>query len=243
MPRALLLFPALLALSLGSARALAEDAESAPNPHYHNHDGFYLSLALGPSYVSSSLSSTGPGGVVDDTTNATSSSIGTTISGTALGGQLLIGGTPVEGLVVGGGTMGNVVFGSNRSWNGTSRPMNGYSAGLLGPFVDYYFDPHEGLHLQVLAGLADVAENSTGPGASSTIVWGYGGSIGFGNDWWIGPDWSLGILFRGQVARLSTSIPSGTYGSSPGNEDVLGTNLSESQTLWTAGLLMTATYQ
>jgi hypothetical protein len=240
MPNTPVFASALFALFFVAPYALAQDGERAPDAHYHNHDGFYLSLALGPSYVSSSLATSGAT-VQDVTTGATSSSIDTTINGSALGGQLLIGGTPVDGLVVGGGSMGNFVFSSNRSWNGVSRPMHGYSVGLLGPFVDYYFDSHEGLHLQALAGLADASENSSG--STSTLLWGYGGAIGFGNDWWVGPDWSLGILFRGQVARLSTSNDPSTYSSSPGNPDLMGSGLSETQTLWTAGLLMTATYQ
>lgn len=64
---------------------------------------------------------------------------------------------------------GNFVFSPTRSWNGVSRPMHAYSFGLRGPFVDYYLDPREGLHLQALLGVPGGAENASG--STSDALW------------------------------------------------------------------------
>ncbi len=142
-------------------------------------------------------------------------------------------------MVVGGGTMGTVLFSPSRSWNGSSRELHDYRVGLLGPFVDYTFVESIGLHAQLLMGLANVAEN--GSGSTTTTAWGFGVSLGLGVGTWVSRTLCLGVLFRGQLAHVSTSRTENAYGGSPGNPDLLGIGVNESQTLFSGGLLVDLT--
>lgn len=230
-----LLAPILaLASSLSPSIARAQDKEWALAPH----EGFYLSVALGPTYVSSSMTTTATG-LKDVTSGNTDASQSTTISSLALGGQVLVGGTIEPNLVLGGGSVGNVLFSPSRSWNGQSRSMHGYNLNLLGPFVDYTIEPSLALHLQVLVGAADATEN---PSGSATLVWGYGASVGVGIGNWVSRTLCIGLLLRGQLAHLSTSKDANVYSSSPGNTDLAGIGLSESQNVFSGGLLVDLTY-
>lgn len=98
--------------------------------------------------------------------------------------QLILGGTLLPGLVVGGGAIGDP------------------GLGVFGPFVRYYPDPKEGLYAQLMVGPAtatgdfDDEDDDQGVGA--------GVSAGAGYDFWIGDEWSAGVL--GRVTFISAGI-------------------------------------
>jgi hypothetical protein len=137
------------------------------DPTVRNHDGFYLRMALGAGPVFSSEA-----------------------SGVGIPSELAFGETPAKGLVLGVGNYGVVI----------PKPETDRGAGQLafnawGPFVDYYFDPELGAHVQAsvmfvfgLSSRKDDVEAAYGPG--------YGSMLGGGYEWWVAEQWSLGVLLR-----------------------------------------------
>jgi len=155
------------------------------------HDGFYLRLGLGLSYVVDSVQST----VFDEAS----------MSGAGLADELAIGGTPAPGLVVGGAIQDASAFAPALRIDGDERDGGPSSLGLslIGPFLDYYFDPAQGLHAQALVGLGVLTADD-----SRDLPVGFGASVGIGYEWWVGGESSLGLTARLVYARLSYD-PSG----------------------------------
>ena len=116
--------------------------------------------------------------------------------------ELTFGGAVRPGVILGGGFFTSSVLSSERTVDGLMPPdevMTGSgNFTLVGPFVDWYFDPRRGLHLQAAAGFAtvrgwDFPEAEDNPDAVSV---GGGLMLGFGYDWWASEQWSVGILAR-----------------------------------------------
>jgi hypothetical protein len=145
-------------------------SEPPPRGHYL-HDGFYLRYSLGPGV--GHISGTSPGGSFGDT-------------GAGIVDIFAIGGTLPGGVVLGGASM--------------ALYSKGSLGAVIGPFVDWFPDPHEGWHLG-----ADVGIGSTvflgpppeSPGvAADSILSGYGLGAAFfaGHDFWIAPQASVGLM-------------------------------------------------
>lgn len=178
----------LVVAAIVSSSAIAR-AESAPRVH----DGFYLRLGAGLAFVRDSS-------VIE---NANEDS-GTLVGG-GPAGELSIGGTPAPGLVVGGGLQGATAFRPRAAIAGQSgtvdHPLTVVS---FGPFVDYYFDPRRGLHLQAFAGYAALGY-AYGRGLTRKTAGGGILSVGFGDEWFVSDQWSIGVLGRLQLAHTSDS--------------------------------------
>ena len=156
------------------------------------HDGFFLSLATGIGFNTTSV------GTDPEPSNAPDVSL----SGITVGGHLAIGGTPAPGLVIGGISQGAHTFSPKvKSGNNEFDNDGDFSGNILGPFVDYYFDPNGGLHLQGVLGFATVED---GEDATDGLAQGFGLSLGLGHEWWVGEQWGIGVL--GRVQFLSTSV-------------------------------------
>jgi hypothetical protein len=147
-------------------------------PGAYRHDGFYLRYpSLGPAYMS--LFGNGPAGPAS-------------ISGMGYEGSGAIGGTPAEGLVVAGA--GSVAFGASTTMNGAVAGRQGKATAallMLGVLVDWYPVPSEGWHAGGLLGFAMPSVTDAAGYSSQGLAW--GASIHGGYDWWIGPQWSLGL--------------------------------------------------
>lgn len=170
MKRALL----LTALSLLPSTAKADDSELA-------HEGLYIRASGGYGGTLSTVQKTDG-------------------SGTALarggGGafQLMIGGTPYEGLVV--GVVGAMPHGGSvKTGDGGA---GGLSLSLLGLFGDYYPDATAGLHFGAAAGYG--IANYSG-GLEPAVSRGVGGLAFVGYDLWFADNWSLALMlqFHGQL--------------------------------------------
>ena len=183
-----------------------EAAPAAPPPPAmaeegaHTHDGFFLRLGLNAGYSSVSQSIEAGGQEAE----------GPTLSGfPSWGFDLYLGGTPVDGLVLGG--MLTTVT--------TSSPTRGAYGGFpeaeldgtmllagVAFFANYYFDPSAGLHLQALLGYAAVdfvdAEGQSGGNDPSGPMLGFG----VGYDFWIGDEWSIGPFGRLLYAPTSVEV-------------------------------------
>ena len=165
------------------------------------HDGFYARLTVGFFY--SEFLGRGPQG------NALVSSAGTDLN-------LTLGGTVARGLVIGGTIRGAL----SGLWEirGTfvGGPPGDTAAGsllLLGPMLDWYPVAEEGWHVGGAAGLGGLglldyqARIIALGNAFAVSLWG-------GYDWWVAPQWSIGLLTSLSTATTSEvdyrlNVPSG----------------------------------
>lgn len=153
------------------------------------HDGFYLQLNAGLGYLSSSAEAAGTK---------------VTYSGVTIPSSLLIGGT-VGPLVIGGAFFGDYAPSPSASVNG-SAAMSFTDVTMtligIGMFADYYVDPHGGLHFQPFVGWGGLNTsykgNSGGSDPTGLVL-----ALGGGYDWWVGDEWSIGVMGRLAYAPLS----------------------------------------
>ena len=153
------------------------------------HDGFYLELGLGLGYLS---------------TTAEAGPFETTLSGMTIPSHLLLGGTPVPGLVIGGGVMTDYSFSpSGETSGGQTVTLNDVSLYLvgIGAFVNYYLKPEGGLHIQLFGGFGALEATQNGNAGGSDPV-GLIIAPGVGYDFFIGSEWSFGVLGRFAYAPL-----------------------------------------
>jgi hypothetical protein len=155
------------------------------------HDGFYLRMSLGGGSVAAR-------GYRSDSAGAEQEY---SFEGNAVQGDLLIGGTPMPGLVLGGAYLGSYAARSQETErDGTDVGM---SFGVVGPFIDIYPDPRGGLHLGGMLGPA-ASVTYDDRYEEKTAAVGFGGGVWVGYDFWIGDQWSLGGVLRASAARVET---------------------------------------
>jgi hypothetical protein len=161
-----------------------------PPPEVRKHDGFYFRFGTGLGGYLETL--TPPNGPLA----ARASGIGGTV-------ELAIGGTPFAGLVLGGGLYMERILASDveRSDSRLEPLPNALQPSfrdttLLGPMLDYYPDPHDGLHFQAAAGLFYMARPGYTPGDFSSREYsalGVGAMVGLGQEWWVTDQSSIGV--------------------------------------------------
>lgn len=126
------------------------------------HNGLYVRLSTGP----------GVGFVGGSGTDVASAF--------AFGLDAMVGGSPTDGLSIGGAAITNIL---------ATADGGGFQY-LVGPYFDAYPNPRHGGHFGAMVGL-------NGYAGSGDPRFGAGGSLFGGYDWWVGPNWSSGIMFRG----------------------------------------------
>jgi hypothetical protein len=168
-----------------------------PTPNTHNHDGFYLRLAIGfgGSFISGNNSD-----FVGDVD----------LSGLGLGTSIGIGGALTENLILNADLFSATVFDSTVKQNGrrigdASDVGNALAVGedqqLLGfgVGVTYYIMPVN-VYLAGSVGLGQVVfEGIDGDRDSSDL--GFGANVMVGKEWWVGTDWGIGVA--GQLIFVS----------------------------------------
>lgn len=181
-------------------------AVAQAEPRYH--DGLYVRASAGLSYFSDSVES--------DPLPIGGTAKGT-LAGTALTGQIAVGGSIQPGFVLGGGlllhhvpspsasdpTFGAIHLGQDLNFQPSTLL-------LIGPYVDYYIAPASGLHFQGSIGYGHLSLGE-GRGSTNGIVFvpeqsggGLAAMLGGGYDWWVSDAWSLGVL-----GQLTFGIGSG----------------------------------
>lgn len=147
---------------------------------FHYHDGFYARVGLSYSLMGGAFSI----GNGDDQRKID-------YSGSHLGFDLLLGGTPSDGLTVGGGLLMGSLLQPDMEVDGANTATQNIPVLLLGPFIDGYFKPNGGWHAGALVGLGGLGETPETEGSG-----GFGGSVWLGYDKWVGDDWSVGGQLR-----------------------------------------------
>lgn len=160
-----------------------------------------------------------------------------TFSGGAGAFELAFGGTPSPGLVLGGGIYASGAGQPKQDVTVQGRPAANLpdqiaQLAVIGPFVDYYFDPKGGWHVQGALGFASVViqradSSNNDPRVGKRDQIGFGVMLGGGYDAWVSEQWSLG----GSVRFL--------YGSTSTNDDANRINYSG---IAAPELLFTVTY-
>lgn len=179
---------------------------------FHAHDGFYLRTNFGLGTLWGGFTTEEPGERHLDAGG----------SGIAL--DLLVGGSPSPGLTIGGGLIGNWLFGAQFDEDGADSSSHDMSSGLVGVFIDGFPRPTDGWHLGGLVGLGGHTLSSNGVADKTG---GFGGAVWGGYDQWVGDNFSVGGLLRFTAMR-STGTKDGT--------DVAASTAS-------LGLMFTALYQ
>jgi hypothetical protein len=143
----------------------------------YRHDGLYFRLAGGFDFLS--FNGSGPNGDAH-------------VSGATAGSLLAIGGTPGDGFVIAGALRLAEV--RNRFHGAPTSPENNATAGelQLGVLADWYPNPTDGWHVGGLAGLGVLALRESQVRDASGAA--FAASLFGGYDFWIGPQWSLGIM-------------------------------------------------
>lgn len=203
----------------------------------HLHDGFYLRLGIGLGYTYASTK------VESDYGDGELS-----VTGVGIAEEISFGGNIAPGLVLGGGIFavglpnakGKDVEFEGESYDGEFK-WDSVILGVVGPFIDYYFDPTQGTHFQAAVGIATMqtsdgkVESDIGSmdidGESGT---GFGAMLGIGMESWAGEQWSIGGLLRVLVTNATIEAPLPGFGSS---RDADWKALA-----FTPSLLFTATY-
>lgn len=152
------------------------------------HDGFYTRLCLGFGSQSVTID---PGESLPNS----KASAGT------LDIELLIGGAPSPGIVVGGALLIDSM--PSTTFNTDSYSAKSSMALLtIGPFIDGYPNPRGGFHLGGTIGLSS-ARLANDPVFPTNKATGFGLAVWLGYDWWVADQWSVGGLLQLSGARTT----------------------------------------
>jgi hypothetical protein len=176
---------ALVSGAVYLALGVVSSAAGQADPGAHEHDGLYARASIGPSALYSSI----------DTNRESDATI--TVLGGALGLDLMLGGTPWPGFVIGGLIMADLAPDPHVELGGRDAGEFAAWCRMLAAFVDVHFDPRGGLHAGAAAGFGsytvdadatsrDDDQSHDGPGL---MLW-------TGYDFWVAPQWSIGGALR-----------------------------------------------
>lgn len=166
-------------------------APAPADPGIHEHDGFYFRGGIGAGYGSLDGDIAG---------------ISAKIKGGGAALELLFGGTPTPGLVIGGGFIFMSLNKPTVELGGVeSDAANDLSYGILGVFVDVYPDPSGGFHVGGMLGVANASVSNENGNTNTASVSGTGAFVQLGYDFWIGEQWSFGPNARLLWSSLENS--------------------------------------
>lgn len=174
------------------------------------HDGFYMRFTLLGGYATTHLTLSYANETVIDATG----------TGSGGGADILLGGTVARGLVIGGGISVLTISKPNLSFKQPAIPSttsdNDWEHVFVGPFIDYFFDPHGGGHIGAMPAIAAAtstkftADAQQGVSDNDKKTPTGGGIVVFGGyDFWVSDQWSIGILGRFSYASMSVSTDTG----------------------------------
>lgn len=173
---------------------VADRAVAPPrrSPGARRHDGFYLRLSLGGGTLGARGERYDQYGVRSDYD----------FRGNMLSGDVMVGGTPAAGLVLGGAYLGDYAA-TQRDREQSADGDAGMSFAIVGPFIDFFPDPTSGFHVGGMLGPAATFTHDDRYEERSAAV-GFGGSVWVGYDFWISDNWSMGGMLRASGGRVET---------------------------------------
>lgn len=148
---------------------------------YHKHDGFYLSMCLGPNFV--------------DITNNVENDAIYKYSGTGTLFDLKIGGAIRENVILHGTLLSYDLTGPKIESNGQSqRASNKISIGeiMLGGGITYYLMPSN-TFISASAGIGGFLLTNEKDDIDVSTDKGFAIQLKIGKEWWISKNWGFGI--------------------------------------------------
>ena len=174
--------------------------ERPPDPGRHLHDGFYLRMSLG----------LGPGSATENISGQPQYKW----SGTGIMFDLMLGGSPIPGFVLGGAFVFHEISNPTLKSGGQTLDTSGldYSLNLstFGIFTAIYPDPRSGFNLHALLGYGEVSVSVAGVTTSVGNPTGVSFMGGLGYDFWVSDQWSLGPDFRIAYCKAKTTADTGS---------------------------------
>lgn len=158
------------------------------NAKPYEHDGFQFRGIVGGGYLSNK-----------------ETPMNDTLAGGAGGLELYFGGEVVPGLTLGGFFGGQMAVNPTFTYGGQSASTGdnvSLMLSLFGGYADYYFSPGSGFHIMLNVALASL-ELTVNNAQESIRGWSVGGGLGY--DWWVAPEWSLGVLGKFNYGSESAS--------------------------------------
>jgi hypothetical protein len=171
-------------------------APAGPPLGYHEHDGFYMRLSMGPGYLRAKMS-------------ATAYSDDVIIKGSGPGMNVAFGGAVARNLAVFGELTMLSMTDPTVDNGGYSTTLDDTSLALMGigPGVAYYVEPAN-LYLSGAISLSQMTRNgsktSNSEDSNELTDFGFGLSLTVGKEWWVSANWGLGIsgMFRYASMKL-----------------------------------------
>jgi hypothetical protein len=193
-----------------------------PKRTTRTHDGFYLRGALGPAYLSVS-SEHDPDAITDFE-----------FSGAGYLWNLSIGGSPAQGLVLGGTLFSQTAVNPTMTVGDTETDVDGnLGFAMIGVFVDGFPDPQGGFHVGGMLGIAavGVTEEATSSNSDEEGSTGAGLAVWAGYDFWVGDVWSVGGMLQLAAASAEEEF-----------EPLIGDKVTRTDSVSSAALLFTFLY-
>jgi hypothetical protein len=163
-----------------------DDASIAPPGAQPTRQGWYLRAALGIGVLRDGISN-----------------IDQTLSGATGAGLVTVGYGIEDELVVGGGVFFDWVLAPKAGGNDVDTA----NLTLIGPFGDYYFDPHgDGWHVLGALGIGTLALSDRSATVGLEDAGGAALIVGGGYEWPYDRAWAMGVLGRLVLGRLSQDL-------------------------------------
>jgi hypothetical protein len=136
------------------------------------------------------------------------------LSGLAIPVELSLGGTVGRGVVLGVGSFGASIPTLTLETSSDFGDLETETDAVLstiGPFIDVYPNPEQGLHIQAGVAYAVIAASEDDDELLGDDYAGGGFALmaGVGYEWWVGEQWSVGVLGRIQYASATLEADSG----------------------------------
>lgn len=168
-----------------------------PRKGVRTHDGFFLRMGLGMGTATVKPD-------VPATVNVPE------YSDTGLAIDLAIGGTLGAGVVLAFGIASNNLQGYKLDTNAGANDPNDATLTNVGLLIDWYVDPKKGFHVFGMPGQTLLSVNRSGTRRlddgtttqNDTLGTGLGLTVGAGYEWFVGDEWSIGVLGRYTTASL-----------------------------------------
>ena len=200
---AILCFPGiLLAQDLASGSGATSPVSTGwVYPGYHRHDGFYLSMNLGPALggtinkfddgsTSGKIIYRGPGAFVD----------------------LKVGGAIQENTILSFDLIGRTITGPDVEYNGQTQSAtddfsmtdNSYGLGLT-----HYFMPAN-TFVSATVGTGKMSYKDKSNDTEGESKWGFALHLKVGKEWWVSPNWGLGVSGGYGFMAANDKVPAGS---------------------------------
>ncbi len=137
-------------------------------------------------------------------------------SGMTFPSSIFLGGSPIPGLAIAGGFFVDYAPSPTIKFNDvdTNADVKQYLF-AMGPLVDFYINPNEGLHFQGFVGYGGLETSDSKGNVGGNDPIGLVTFIGGGYDWWVADEWSIGVMGRFTYAPIKYEGAGGQSVSAP----------------------------